>query len=69
MSSFIHIVPVCSPGAQIYLIVVPVFAVFVVTVDTNQIMVELALRLTREAQVIEEEYFLPQTRKVLVTTL
>ena len=32
-------------------------------------MVELALRLTREAQVIEEEYFLPQTRKVLVTTL
>ena len=31
-------------------------------------MVELALRLTREAQVIEEEYFLPQTRKVLVTT-
>lgn len=38
MSSFIHIVPVCSPGAQIYLIVVPVFAVFVVTVDTNQII-------------------------------
>ena len=32
-------------------------------------MVELAIRLTREAQVIEEEYFLPQTRKVLVTTL
>ena len=32
-------------------------------------MVELALRLTRDAQVIEEEYFLPQTRKVLVTTL
>ena len=32
-------------------------------------MVELALRLTREAQVIEEEYFIPQTRKVLVTTL
>ncbi|MFQ7643430.1 hypothetical protein [Ruthenibacterium lactatiformans] len=31
-------------------------------------MVELALRLTREAQVIEEEYFIPQTRKVLVTT-